>query len=333
MVIARERSHRGSSLPKAARFAGMRLIRGGTFWMGSANFYSEEQPVHLVSVGDFWIDEAPVTNGQFAKFVTETKYITAAEIAPNPRDYPGMPLRMARPGSLVFVSPAGPVDLAGPPLWWTFGFGASWKYPTGPSGPAAQDDHPVVHIAYVDAAAYARWARKGLPTEAEWEYAARGGLDGADYAWGAAFKPDGQLMAKIWQGEFPWRNDAGPGLERTAPVGSYPPNGYGLYDMIGNVWEWTSDWYSAGSHRISAECCGASRQNLAREQSCDPASPVRGIPRKVAKGGSHLCASNHCQRYRPAARWAQPIDTSASHLGFRCVVRRQTGGRRDNQPQ
>ncbi|THD58699.1 MAG: formylglycine-generating enzyme family protein [Phenylobacterium sp.] len=300
----------------------MKLVRGGTFAMGSDDFYVDERPVRPVTVGDFWIDETPVTNAAFARFVETTGYVTFAEVAPDPRDYPGMAPEMARAGSLVFIPPDGPVDLKGPATWWGFVFGACWRRPLGLKGPEALPDHPAVHIAHADAAAYARWARKQLPSEAEWEYAARGGLEGAAYAWGEAMEPDGRIMAKTWQGVFPHDNRAAPGLERTSPVGSFPPNGFGLHDMIGNVWEWTDDWYAA-QPTSGAACCGKPRSEvLAREQSCDPASPVAGIPRRVAKGGSHLCAPNYCQRYRPAARWPQPIDTTTSHLGFRCVVRR-----------
>jgi formylglycine-generating enzyme required for sulfatase activity len=199
-------------------------------------------------------------------------------------------------------------------------FGASWRRPLGPeSSLLGLDRHPVVHLAAVDVEAYADWAGKSLPTEAEWEYAARGGLEGADYAWGETLEPDGRLPAKIWRGEFPWRNEAPEGLERTAPVRSYPPNGYGLYDMIGNVWEWTSDWYAQRPADRPSPCCGAERS---RQESCDPEAPVKGIPRRVLKGGSHLCAPNYCRRYRPAARWAHAVDTSTSHVGFRCIIRR-----------
>jgi formylglycine-generating enzyme required for sulfatase activity len=309
------------------RFAGMRLVRGGTFRMGSDDFYADERPVRPATVGDFWIDETPVTNAAFARFVAATGYVTFAEAPPDPRDYPGMAPEMARAGSLVFSPPGGPVDLKGQATWWRFEFGADWRRPLGRGGPAALADHPVVHIGYPDAAAYAQWARKQLPTEAEWEYAARGGLDGAAYAWGEDFEPGGVPQAKTWQGVFPHDNRAPSGLERTAPVGAYPANGFGLYDMIGNVWEWTTDWYAQGAP-AGASCCGKPRsealvsEERARAESCDSNSPVAGIPRRVAKGGSHLCAPNYCRRYRPAARWPQPIDTTTSHMGFRCVVRR-----------
>jgi formylglycine-generating enzyme required for sulfatase activity len=308
------------------RFAGMRLVRGGTFRMGSEDFYPDERPVRPAAVGDFWIDETPVTNAQFARFVEATGYVTFAEIPPDPRDYPGMDPANARAGSLVFTPPGGPADLKGPATWWAFAFGAYWRKPLGPDGPDALAEHPAVHIGYPDAQAYAQWARKQLPSEAEWEYAARGGLDGAAYAWGEELEPEGRVLAKTWQGVFPHDNRAPPGLERTSPVRSYPPNAYGLYDLIGNVWEWTADWYAQpkpANVAAGASCCGQPRSEaLVREESCDPASPVAGIPRRVAKGGSHLCAPNYCQRYRPAARWPQPIDTTTSHMGFRCVVRR-----------
>jgi sulfatase modifying factor 1 len=319
---------RGSPARRSRKFDGMKLIRGGAFRMGAGALYDDEGPERTVRVGDLWVDETPVTNAAFARFVDDTAYVTFAEVPPDPRDYPGMAPEMAHAGSLVFAPPPGPVDLNGPATWWAFAFGADWRKPLGPDGPGAAPDHPVVHVAYADALAYARWAGKQLPTEAEWEHAARGGLDGATYAWGEAFQPDGQPMAKTWLGEFPHDNRASPGLERTSAVRSFPPNGLGLYDMIGNVWEWTADWYArpeqAGAPDAESHpCCGGARDEaLAAALSCDPASPVAGIPRRPAKGGSHLCAPNYCQRYRPAARWPQPVDTTTSHLGFRCVVRR-----------
>jgi formylglycine-generating enzyme required for sulfatase activity len=303
----------------AGRFAGMGLVKGGDFWMGSDAFYEDERPVRQASVGDFWMDETPVTNAQFAAFVRDTGHVTAAEVAPDPADYPGMDPALAHPGSIVFTPPDHPVDLSRGVSWWSFVLGADWRHPLGlGSGLEGLDEHPVVHIAHADAAAYAAWARKALPTEAEWEYAARGGLDRAAYAWGDELEPGGQPMAKTWQGDFPWRNLAPPGLERTSPVRSYPPNGFGLYDLIGNVWEWTADWYAARPPAASP-CCGGQARAVTARESVDPQS---GISRKVTKGGSHLCAPSYCQRYRPAARWAQSVDTSTSHLGFRCIVRR-----------
>lgn len=302
----------------------MKLIRGGEFRMGAEGFYADEGPVRRVTVGDFWIDEAPVTNAQFTRFVAETGYRTFAEYPPDPRLYPNMPPEMARAGSVVFNPPAGTRDAVvnadSAPTWWSFVFGADWAHPLGPdSSLAGLDDHPVVHIVAADAEAYARWAGKVLPSEAEWEYAARGGLDGTTYAWGDDFEPGGQRMAKTWAGDFPWTNAAPEGLERTAPVRSYPANGYGLYDMIGNTWEWTADWY-LGPGVSASPCCSGGR--TAEQLSVDPNAPSVGVPRRVAKGGSHLCAPSYCRRYRPAARWPQPVDTSTSHMGFRCIARR-----------
>lgn len=323
----------------------MRHLDGGTFLMGSDLFYPEERPRRRVRVGPFWIDATPVTNKQFASFVVETGYKTLAEIPPNPADYPGMLPQMAHAGSVVFQRTRGPVDLGNPSQWWQFRAGAHWRRPLGERSSArALDDHPVVHVAYQDAHAYATWAGKELPTEAEWEFAARGGLQDSEYAWGNELAPGGKMLANYWQGEFPWVNRLLDGYERTSPVRIYPPNGYDLYDMIGNVWEWTSDWYSlpdATSVNGPGGCCalpagatvGASavvgadsRAELVSPRvtdpthSFDPSSHVR-IARKVLKGGSHLCAENYCQRYRPAARFAQMIDTSSGHVGFRCIIR------------
>ena len=310
---------------KPRRFEGMVLVRGGAFLMGSDNFYPDERPVRPATVGDFWIDETPVTNAAFARFVEATGYVTFAERPPDPRDYPGMDAAMARAGSAVFIPPATPVDpaapRAGPPPWWAYIFGADWKHPIGPdSAWEAIPDHPVVHVVAQDAEAYAAWARKNLPTEVEWEYAARAGSTAA-YAWGDDFEPSGRSMAKTWAGDFPNRNEAPPGLERTAPVKNYPPDAFGLYDMIGNVWEWTADWY-AGASVAQAPCCGAAARSAALPEGRGASADAAGTPRRVLKGGSHLCAPNYCQRYRPAARWPQPVDTSTSHVGFRCVVRR-----------
>ena len=280
--------------------------------MGSDDFYPDERPRRAAEVSDFWIDETPVTNAAFATFVAATGHVTVAEIAPDPADYPGMPEEMARAGSIVFTPPSAPVDLDGPPTWWSFVFGACWHRPLGPgSSIDALGDHPVVHIAHADALAYAAWAGKELPTEAEWEYAARGGRD-CDFPWGDELEPGGVAMAKTWRGAFPHRNLALPGLERTSPVRSYPANGYGLYDVIGNVWEWTSEPYRPAAADDGARCCGGGR--------AAPDAP-RAYPEHVTKGGSHLCAPSYCQRYRPAARWPQTIDTSTSHLGFRCLRR------------
>lgn len=304
---------------------GMRRLDGGSFTMGSERFYDEERPLRRVSVDPFFIDETPVTNAQFAAFVAATGYTTVAEIVPDPRDYPGLDPALARAGSLVFQPTASPVMLEDWSQWWAFVPGAAWRHPTGPdSDIAGRDDHPVVQVAYADAEAYARWAGKVLPTEAEWEYAARGGLEGAEYAWGDELSPGGAMLANYWQGMFPFATTKPGGDFRTTPVGSFPPNGHGLTDMIGNVWEWTRDWYGA-SHAATkrSACCEAVNPRGATiGDSYDPADPRVRIGRKVLKGGSHLCAPSYCRRYRPAARHAQAIDSATSHIGFRCISRR-----------
>lgn len=319
-------SSKSRSMPSREATAGMARIAGGLFTMGSERFYPEEAPLRKVRVGDFWIDRAPVTNRQFAGFVAETGYVTVAEIAPDPADYPGMARELAQPGSLVFCKPSGPVDMSNAGNWWRFTVGADWRHPYGPDADIdALDlwDHPVVQIAYADAEAYARWAGKSLPTEAEFEYAARGGIEGADYAWGDELAPGGRMMANYWQGLFPFANTLEDGFERTSPVGSFEPNGYGLHDMIGNVWEWTADWWSERPVTAkSGSCCELDNPRGGRlKDSFDPTQTQVRIGRKVIKGGSHLCAVNYCQRFRPAARHAEMIDTSTTHIGFRCVIR------------
>lgn len=299
-------------------------IEGGTFRMGSDDHYPEEAPAHGVRVDGFWIDPTPVTNGAFKRFVRATGHVTFAEKKPDPKHYPGALPEMLYAGSLVFTPPDHPVDTRDFSRWWSFLRAADWRHPYGPgSNINGLDDHPVVHIAYSDALAFARWAGKDLPTEAEWEYAARGGLDGAAFAWGAELTPGGKHMANTWQGIFPNENLAEDGYSRTSPVRSYPANGYGLYDMIGDVWEWTSDWWTTRHQPDAAKpcCIPANPRGGRMEESLDPAMPQIRIPRKVLKGGSHLCAPNYCQRYRPAARHAEPVDTSTSHVGFRCVAR------------
>jgi len=297
-------------------------VPGGKFRMGSESHYPEEAPTHFVRVDGFWIDRTPVTNRQFRRFVESTGYVTYAEIAPDPKDYPGALPEMLHPASLVFTPPGRPVDLRNFHNWWVFKRDANWRQPYGPgSSLEGLDDHPVVHVAYKDIEAYAGWSGKAVPTEAEWEYAARGGLADAEYAWGDTFMPDDQSQANTWQGNFPNENLKLDGYERTSPVEAFPPNGYGLFDMIGNVWEWTQDWYST-QHEDAARkpCCAAPNPRGGGEKgSYDPGQPQIRIPRKVLKGGSHLCAPNYCRRYRPAARHAQPVDTSTSHVGFRCV--------------
>jgi formylglycine-generating enzyme required for sulfatase activity len=309
--------------PGPPPFDGMIWIPGGEFDMGSDHHYPEERPVHRVSVDGFWMDPHPVTNARFARFVEATGHVTFAEVAPDPAQYPGALPEMLYAGSLVFTRAEGPVDRRDIGNWWQFMRGADWRHPRGPgSTVAGRDSYPVVHVAYSDAEAYAAWSGAALPTEAEWEFAARGGLDGAEFAWGDEMTPGGTHMANTWQGEFPWQSLNEDGFEGTSPVASFPPNGYGLYDMIGNVWEWTTDFYTRGHAANDDACCVPSNPRGASEDdSYDLTQPDIRIPRKVLKGGSHLCAPNYCRRYRPAARFPEPVDTSTSHVGFRCIVR------------
>lgn len=301
-------------------------IPGGTFTMGSNDHYPEEAPTHQVTVDGFWIDQFAVTNVQFSRFVEETNYVTSAERPPRTEDYPGARPELLVPASIVFSKPAFRVDLKNHYNWWSYVPNANWRRPLGPSSSLkGLAKHPVVHIAYEDAEAYCQWADKELPTEAEWEFAARGGLEGAEFTWGSEFTPEGKYLANTWQGEFPMENSNDDGFEWTAPVGSYPPNGYGLYDMAGNVWEWTTDWYLEHG-KLSNSCCASINPRGGQlDESYDPCLPDVKIGRKVMKGGSYLCAPNYCRRYRPAARMAQAVDTSTCHLGFRCVVREKPG--------
>ena len=284
-------------------------LPAGSFRMGSTAFYPEESPVHDVTVAPFAIERHPVTNAQFAEFVRATGYVTVAEQSLDPAAFPGVPPRELVPGGLVFRPTKGPVDLRDWRQWWTWVPGACWKQPLGP-GSSVEDrpDHPVVQVAYPDAAAYAAWAGRRLPSEAQWEYAARAGATSA-YAWGDDVRPEGQVMANTWQGEFPYRNDGALGWVGTSPVGAFPPNGFGLLDMIGNVWEWTSTRYTPR------------HQSGQQPQSCCPPPPV-GDPSvlQALKGGSHLCAPEYCHRYRPAARSSQSQDSATTHIGFRCVA-------------
>lgn len=315
--------------------AGMLRIPGGRFLMGSDHHYAEEKPAHRVAVSAFWMDRTTVTNADFARFVAATGYVTLAERPLDPAAYPGAQPGMLDPGALVFRMTEGPVDTGNIANWWRWTKGAQWRHPEGPgSDLAGRENHPVVHVAFEDAQAYARWAGKELPTEAEWEFAARGGLEAAEFVWGEELTPGGVHMANTWQGPFPWRNFVADGFERTAPVGSFPPNGYGLHDMAGNVWQWTSDWWSARHAADPAKpCCApADPRGPAMEGSFDPAQPRIRIPRKVVKGGSFLCAPSYCRRYRPAARHAQMMDTGMSHIGFRCVIRGTADDRKDGAP-
>ena len=290
-------------------------IPGGEFLMGAERFYPEERPVRRVAVDAFSIDRGPVTVFDFRRFVEATGYVTVAERLLDPADFPGADPALLVPGSLVFRKTEGPVDLRDAYQWWGYEPGATWR-----DGP---DDHPVTHVAYEDAETYAAWAGKELPTEAEWEYAARGGLADAAFAWGDEHSPGGRPMANTWQGEFPWQNLRTDGYEGTSPVGAFPSNGYGLLDVTGNVWEWTSDFFAAHSPGGSAKACCVPRNPrvVSPGGSFDVAQPGTPIPRRVIKGGSHLCAPNYCLRYRPAARQAEAVDTSTQHIGFRCIVR------------
>ena len=281
-----------------------------TAMIGADNDYPEEGPAREVEMAGFSIQKHQVTNADFDEFVSATAYVTVAERPLKPDDYPGAPPENLQPGSMVFHRTAGPVDLRHLNQWWTWTPGACWNRPRGPrSSVRNREHHPVVHVAFEDAAAYAEWAGLDLPTEAQWEVAARGGLDGATYTWGDEPEQPGQRLANYWHGEFPYLPDTGYG--QTAPVGSFAPNAYGLCDMAGNVWEWTTDWY--GAARDDQPCCAA--------DSYDPRQPQFRIPRKVIKGGSFLCADSYCMRYRPSARRPQMIDTGMSHIGFRCVGR------------
>ncbi|WP_061003289.1 formylglycine-generating enzyme family protein [Mycolicibacterium mucogenicum] len=283
-------------------------VPGQTTVLGSDAHYAEEAPAREVTVDGFWMQPHQVTNADFAAFVEATGYVTVAERPLNPADYPGAPAENLQPGSMVFRRTAGPVDLRHLSQWWTWTPGACWNHPRGPkSSLRNREQHPVVHVAFEDAAAYTDWAGLALPTEAQWEVAARGGLDRATYTWGDEPEQPGQQLANFWHGEFPYLPDTGYG--QTTPVGSFPPNAYGLFDMAGNVWEWTTDFY--GDTRDTRPCCAA--------DSYDPDQPGTPVARRVIKGGSFLCADSYCLRYRPAARRPQAVDTGMSHVGFRCV--------------
>ncbi len=299
-------------------------VPAGEFWMGSDDFYPEERPSRLARVDGFWMDEHPVTVAEFRRFVNATGHVSWAEKAPDPDQYPDAAPELLVPGSLVFRASPGPVDLSDIANWWAWTPGADWRHPDGAASTLhGRERHPVTHVSYQDARAYAAWAGKDLPSEAEWERAARGGLDRAVFCWGDEFAPRGRMMTNTWQGRFPWENLRLDGYAGTSPVKSFPANGYGLCDMAGNVWEWTNDLYQDfGSVGEDHRCCGP--------ETAHALSPASGnlvraagdrIERRVIKGGSHLCAPNYCLRYRPAARQFQAVDSTTSHIGFRCVWR------------
>jgi formylglycine-generating enzyme required for sulfatase activity len=310
-------------------------IPGGAFTMGTDSdlAWPDETPAHRVRVDGFWMDQTEVTNAQFQAFVAATGYVTTAEKPPSleeimsqsPPGTPPPPRENLVPGSLVFTPPAGPVDLRDFSRWWTWTPGASWRHPEGPgSSIEGRNDHPVVQVSWDDANAYARWAGKRLPTEAEWEFAARGGLDGKPYVWGDDRPTDAEPFANIWQGEFPHRNTAADGFIKTSPVKSFRPNGYGLYDVAGNVWEWCADWYQRDLYRHRAEG-GLVVNPIGPDRSSDPTRPFS--PQRVQRGGSFLCNDDYCSRYRPSARHGCSPDTGMSHVGFRCVRSPESGAR------
>ncbi|MBX3736244.1 MAG: formylglycine-generating enzyme family protein [Candidatus Didemnitutus sp.] len=322
--------------------AGMVWIPGGEFSMGLAEFGpelcgaggetgSDAQPIHRVAVAGFWMDATEVTNEAFARFVAATGYVTVAERKPRAEDFPGAPAELLVPGSVVFVPPAEAVPLTNALAWWRYVPGADWRHPQGPGSTiTGRERYPVVHVCYEDAEAYARWAGKRLPAEAEWEFAARGGRAGERFPWGNELTPAGRWMANIWEGEFPYRNSGADGFTDVAPVASFPANAYGLFDMAGNVWEWCSDWYRPDTYARDAAAApdGLTRnpRGAAQDRSFDPAEP--GVPKRVQRGGSYLCSDQYCVRYTLGSRGKGAPDTGSTHLGFRCVRDvRSNGGR------
>jgi formylglycine-generating enzyme required for sulfatase activity len=297
-------------------------IPGGEFWMGAEEF-PDAQPWHRVSVDGFWMNKTEVTNDQFAKFVKATKYMTVAEQAPRAEDFPGAPPENLVAGSVVFSPPDHPVKLNNHFQWWSYVKGANWRHPEGPKSTLKdRGSYPVVHIAYQDAEAYAKWAGKRLPTEAEFEFAQRGGMERKPYAWGNELNPGGKFMANTFQGHFPEKNTKEDGHERAAPVASFPPNPYGLYDMAGNVWEWTSDWYRHDYYQTLVSQGPLARNPQGPSDSFDPSEP--GVKKKVHRGGSFLCTDQYCARYIAGGRGKGEPDTGTNHVGFRLV--RDAGG-------
>ena len=321
------------TVPNSARMtdgtpSGMVWIPGGEFSMGcldprelpqgGPDAMVDARPIHRVFVDGFWMDRTEVTNEQFAEFVKATNYVTFAERTPKAEDYPNAPPENLVAGSVVFTPPNGPVPLDNHYRWWSYVKGASWRHPIGPeSDVEGRETFPVVHIAYADAEAFAKWAGKRLPTEAEWEFAARGGQAGQTYSWGDEFQPDGHWMANIWQGRFPLQDDAQDGFAGIAPVGQFPPNQYGLHDLAGNVWEWCSDWYRADYYSELAASNGVARNPQGPLKSLDPAEPNE--PKRVHRGGSFLCTEQYCTRYMIGTRGKGEVTSGSNHLGFRCV--------------
>jgi len=317
--IERSEPHCGMAVSDAPD-DGLVFIHGGRFRLGAAGIYAEETPVQETTVAGFWISSHDVTNAQFARFVKETGYVTIAERGATAQDYPGAQQEWLQPGGAVFQMPLK--TLSQTPLgWWHYVRDANWRHPQGPhSSIEGRMNHPVVQLAYADAQAYTHWAGLQLPTEAQWEYAARGGVDGSTYPWGNELNPGGRVMANTWQGEFPFHNTRADGFAGTSPVGCFPANGYGLYDMVGNVWQWTSDWYFPDHRLATAQASAAPAStavDAAKPLSFDPQNP--DVPSRVIKGGSFLCASNYCMRYRPAARQPHDAGLGTDHIGFRTV--------------
>lgn len=310
------------AVPAHAAPPGMAWVPAGRFTMGTADpMFPDAKPLHTVSLDGFFMDRRLVTNTQFARFVRATGYVTVAERRPDPTLFPGVPPEKLVPGAVVFVPPPHAVPLDDVARWWRYVPGANWRHPQGPaSSLAGRADHPVVQVCWQDAAAYARWAGKRLPTEAEWEYAARGGLNQKRYVWGAAFAPHGRMMANTFQGHFPDRNTHEDGFVGTSPVGAFPPNGFGLYDMAGNVWEWCADWYRPDFYAVSPR-----RNPAGPPDGFDPQEP--GVPKRVQRGGSFLCTDQYCSRYMPGGRGKGDVLTGTSNAGFRCVVARAAAGR------
>jgi sulfatase modifying factor 1 len=309
----------GTARASADPHAGMVWIPGGEFWMGCEDCgMPDALPLHLVSVDGFWMDATPVTNEQFGRFVTATHYITVAERQPDPKEFPGVPPSALQPGSVVFTRPTHPVSLDDYSQWWTYVPGASWRHPEGLSSDLnGRAHHPVVHVAWEDANAYAKWAGKRLPTEAEFEFAARGGLDRNRYPWGDELKPGGKVPANIWQGRFPDVNSGEDGYVTTSPVTAFPPNGYGLYDVGGNVWQWCADWYRPDYYRTFRRPTVAAHAPRGPEASFDPDEPA--AQKRVTRGGSFLCSGEYCSRYLVGSRGKAEIRTGLSNLGFRVV--------------